>query len=46
MINDLINEVDSNPNLALTQALLRQKLKEVIEKTKLEFDQIFQMIGD
>ena len=38
MISDLINQIDSDPNQALSAAVLKQKLNEIIEKTKIEFE--------
>jgi hypothetical protein len=46
MINDLINQVASDPNLSLSEAVLTRKLNELSEKTKIEFDRVFVMIGD
>ena len=49
MINDLIKQVDSDPNHALSQDVLTRKLNEVSEKTKIEFDRVFNdqtLLGD
>jgi tRNA A-37 threonylcarbamoyl transferase component Bud32 len=46
MINDLINQVASDPNRSLSEAVLTRKLNELSEKTKIEFDRVFVMIGD
>ncbi len=46
MINDLINQVASDPNRSLSEAVLTRKLSELSEKTKIEFDRVFAMIGD
>ncbi len=44
MINELINQVASDPNRSLSQAVLTRKLNEVSEKTKIEFDRVVEMI--
>ncbi len=46
MINDLINQVASDPNRTLSEEVLTRKLNELSEKTKIEFDRVFAMIGD
>ncbi len=49
MINDLIKQVDSDPNHALSQDVLTLKLNEVSEKTKIEFERVFNdrtLLGD
>ncbi len=49
MINDLIKQVDSDPNHALSQDVLTHKLNEVSEKTKIEFERVLNdldLIGD
>ena len=46
MINDLVIEVNLDRNRTLSQAALTQKLNEVSEKTKIEFDRAFAMTGD
>ena len=44
MINELINQVASDPNRSLSQAVLTRKLNQVSEKTKIEFDRVVEMI--
>ncbi len=44
MINDLVNQVASDPNRSLSEAVLTRKLNELSEKTKIEFDRVFDMI--
>ena len=49
MINDLVDQVASDPNRALSQAVLTRKLNEVSEKTKIEFGRVIEpltLIGD
>jgi tRNA A-37 threonylcarbamoyl transferase component Bud32 len=46
MINDIINEVTLDPNRSLSEAVLTRKLNELSEKTKIEFDRVFDMLGD
>ncbi len=46
MINDIVNEVAFDPNRSLSEAVLTRKLVELSEKTKIEFDRVFVMIGD
>jgi hypothetical protein len=46
MIDDLINQVASDPNRSLSEAVLTRKLNELSEKTKIEFNRVFVMIGD
>jgi hypothetical protein len=45
-INDLINEVTLDPNRSLSEVVLTGKLAELSEKTKIEFDRVFDMLGD
>jgi tRNA A-37 threonylcarbamoyl transferase component Bud32 len=45
MINDLVTEVNSDPNGTLSQAVLTRKLNEVSEKTKIEFKRVVEMFG-
>jgi tRNA A-37 threonylcarbamoyl transferase component Bud32 len=44
-INELVQDVNRDPNQALSAAVLKQKLNAIIEKTKIEFEP-FAMIGD
>ncbi len=46
MINDVINQVALDPDRSLSEAELTRKLVELSEKTKIEFDRVFVMIGD
>ena len=44
-INELVQDVDRDPNQALSAAELKQKLNAIIEKTRIEFEP-FALIGD
>ncbi len=49
MINDLVDQVASDPNHALSQAVMTRKLNEVSEKTKIEFGRVIEpltLMGD
>ena len=48
MINDLSDQVNSDPNRALSQAVLTRKLNEVSEKTKIQFGRLIDgaLLGD
>jgi hypothetical protein len=45
-INELVTEISSDPNHALSAAVLQQKLSAIAKKTKIEFEPFIAMLGD